>query len=295
MKNPEKLCILPFDHQTGLWKAFGWTVPITLEQEILMEQTRMIIYQGYLKSLEMGVIKQETAILTDDNYGRKVIEQAKKDNVPVIYTLEKSGQPYLLFNHENWQEKISEIQPDWIKTLVRYNPLNDPGHLQITRENLLLVSNFAKEHTIGFMIEPLVPPTPEQSENNDYDHQLRPDLTVQMIHEIYNAGIFPNIWKIEGSDTTEFYKKSADAIASHDSNARIVVLGRNETLDQVGQWLTVGGENDSVIGFAVGRTVFLDAIKKFIAGEYTDQQAIDQISENYFKLYQTFSKTKTPE
>ena len=122
---------------------------------------------------------------------------------------------------------------------------------------------------------------------------MRPALTVRMINEIYEAGIFPTVWKIEGSDDIEFYNKSANAIAAHDTNARIVVLGRNETIETVSTWMATGAQNDYVIGFAVGRTVFLDAIKKYISKEMTRDQAVQQIGENFYKIYKAFTNAKT--
>ena len=293
MKAPKHLFVLPFDHQTGLWKEFGWMNPITDDQTALMIKTRDITYQGYQYGLSLGIPVADTAILTDDIYGKNVIEHAKENHHPLIYTLEKSGQPALVFQHNDWQERILASKPQWIKTLVRYNPTANRTDLDATLTNLKIVSDFAHEHSIPFMIEPLVQPTEPQKEISDFDHTMRPDLTVQMIHEIYSAGITPTVWKIEGSDSAEFYTKSADAITSHDTDARIVVLGRNETLEQVCEWLTVGAQNDFVIGFAVGRTVFLDAIKKYLSGEMTNEDAIKQIGENYFKLYQAFINAKT--
>ena len=293
MKAPKHLFVLPFDHQTGLWKEFGWMNPITDDQTALMIKTRDITYQGYQYGLSLGIPVADTAILTDDIYGKNVIEHAKENHHPLIYTLEKSGQPALVFQHNDWQERILASKPQWIKTLVRYNPTANRTDLDATLTNLKIVSDFAHEHSIPFMIEPLVQPTESQKEISDFDHTMRPDLTVQMIHEIYSAGITPTVWKIEGSDSAEFYTKSADAITSHDTDARIVVLGRNETLEQVCEWLTVGAQNDFVIGFAVGRTVFLDAIKKYLSGEMTNEDAIKQIGENYFKLYQAFINAKT--
>jgi 5-dehydro-2-deoxygluconokinase len=116
-----------------------------------------------------------------------------------------------------------------------------------------------------------------------------------MMDEIYSNGIYPAVWKIEGSDDVEFYNKASAVIAKYDPNARIVVLGRNETIENVSKWLAAGAQNDYVIGFAVGRTVFLDAIKKYMSGEFTNDEAIKEIGENYFKLYQAFINAKTHE
>ncbi len=293
MKAPKNLFVLPFDHQTGLWKAFGWAEPISDDQNALMIETRDITYEGYQYGLRLGIPTVDTAILTDDIYGKNVIDSARENEHPLIYTLEKSGQPSLVFQHDDWQNRVLKNKPQWIKTLVRYNPEANRVDLDKTLANAKIVSDFAKTHNIPYMIEPLVQPTDTQKEIADFDHAMRPDLTVRMINEIYESGIFPTVWKIEGSDDIEFYNKAADAIAAHDTDARIVVLGRNETIETVSTWIATGAQNDYVIGFAVGRTVFLDAIKKYISKEITRDQAVQQIGENFYKIYKAFTNAKT--
>jgi myo-inositol catabolism protein IolC len=293
MKAPQNLFVLPFDHQTGLFKAFGWTEPLSDEQIQFVIDSRHIIYEGYQHGITLGIPAQSTAILTDDIYGNQVIIDAKKDNYPLIYTLEKSGQPSLVFQHEDWKERVLQNKPEWIKTLVRYNPDANRTDLDMTLANLKIVSNFAQAHQIPFMIEPLVQPTDEQKNLTDFDHALRPDLTVRMIHEIYDAEILPTIWKIEGSDDINFYNKAADAIASHDTDARIVVLGRNETIEKVSEWISVGAQNSYVVGFAVGRTVFLDSIMNFLHNTMTRDEAVRKIGENYYTIYKAFIDAKT--
>jgi 5-dehydro-2-deoxygluconokinase len=252
----------------------------------------MLTYEGYLYGLSLGIPKSQTAILTDDLYGNEVLQRAHAEHTPIIYTLEKSGQSYLDFIHNDWRERALRDRPDWIKTLVRYNPTANKNDLSTTLENLKLVSDFAHDNDFGFMIEPLVPPTDEQKDIMDFDHVLRPELTVQMIREIYDYGIYPNIWKIEGLDTIDFYTHVSEAISLYDSNARIVILGRNESLDNVKKWLSVGAVESSVVGFAVGRTVFLDAIQQFISGNITSEEARKLIGQNYYELYKTFYDAK---
>jgi myo-inositol catabolism protein IolC len=289
---PTGLYVLPFDHQNSLYKLFGWQLPLSPEQESVMRKTRMVTYEGYLQGVALGVPQTDTAILTDDLYGDEVLARAASDHTPVIYTLEKSGQEILTFAHDNWQEIVLEKNPTWIKTLVRYNPTADSENLRITRQRLKQVSDFAREHGYGFMIEPLVIPTEEQKTNPDFDHVMRPELTVHMLREIYEADIYPTIWKIEGLDTVDFYNHASDTIQHYDASARIVVLGRSESITTVKQWLSAGAQNPMVIGFAIGRTVFADALLEFIRGNITDKEAITIIANNYYELYTTFIQAK---
>jgi hypothetical protein len=55
------------------------------------------------------------------------------------------------------------------------------------------------------MFELLVPMMHEQSDRLEgdqhlYDHDLRPSLMIAAIKELQNAGVEPDVWKIEGLD-----------------------------------------------------------------------------------------------
>ena len=59
-----------------------------------------------------------------------------------------------------------------------------------------------------FMFELLVPAEKAQLEKvggdkKRYDHELRPGLMVQAIHDLQDAGVEADVWKIEGIDSTE--------------------------------------------------------------------------------------------
>lgn len=289
---PMGLYVLPFDHQNSLIKLFGWSDALTPEQIEFIKQTRMITYEGYLHGISLGIPADQTAILTDDLYGNDVLQRAASESVPIIYTLEKSGQARLVFAHDNWKEIVLRDKPTWIKTLIRYNPSANRDDLDATRLNLRLVSDFARENGFGFMIEPLVIPTDTQKDIPDFDHTTRPELTLAMLTELYKDNIYPTIWKIEGSDSREFYTQVANLIASYDKNARIVVLGRNESFETVEKWLIAGSYTNTVIGFAIGRTVFADILIDVQSGNITRQEASERIGRNYFKLYQAFTQNK---
>ena len=58
------------------------------------------------------------------------------------------------------------------------------------------------------MFELLVPPEKDQLEfvhedKRAYDLEIRPGLMIQAIHELQDAGVEPDVWKIEGLDRRE--------------------------------------------------------------------------------------------
>ena len=68
-----------------------------------------------------------------------------------------------------------------------------------------------------------------------------------------------------------------------------VVLGRGADNSQVEKWLRAGAKVDGVVGFAIGRTIFKDALSKFGKKEISKDEAVAHIAENYKYFYEVFA------
>jgi 5-dehydro-2-deoxygluconokinase len=293
----QPLYILPFDHRTGLYREFGWAEPLTGEQIEVMKRHRGIIYDGLKRSLGLGIPKEHIGVLTDDIFGIEVLNEASREGFITILTTEKSGTPFFDFEHgEKWKEMISAMQPTFTKALVRYNPEGNNEDNQKSLANLKLLSDFSHENGYKFLVEPLVPGTEAQlagigDDKKRYDAELRPALTAQMIKEFQAYSVEPDIWKIEGFENESSYEKVvSQARSGGRNNVGIISLGRNETDKTVSTWLHAGSHVTGVIGFAVGRTIFLDSLKQLMAGEISEEEASSHIAEKFFYFYKIFTQ-----
>lgn len=293
----QPLYILPFDHRTGLYKLFGWTEPLADEQINNMKSGRRLIFDAILQAVAQGVPKENTPVFTDDIYGKEVLLEAAAKGFMTFLTTEKSGIPYFDFEHgENFKTIISEINPTFTKALVRFNPEGNQDDNAHSLQNLKKLSDFSHENGYKFVIEPLVAATEEQlasvSGNKAlYDETVRPSLTVRMIEHMHTAGIEPDIWKIEGFKNSENYQAVVNAARSGArSEVGIISLGRNETDETVSQWLKAGAAVDGVIGFAIGRTIFLDALTKFQSGDLDHDSAVTEIANRFVHFYKVFTE-----
>lgn len=292
----QNLCILPFDHRSYFEKLLGFSEPLSSEQVAEITTYKKIIYAGYEKSLELGVRIEDSAILVDDVFGKDILIDALSKKYTVLQSTEVSGIDHFEFEHPDWQERIHTIRPTFVKALVRYNPAGNLTLNKQSLENLELLSSFAHEHGYKFLIEPLIPATPEQlvevhDNQHSYDTNLRPHLTVQMIHEMYAHGIEPDVWKIEGLFTSNDYALVQQAVTQDGrDHVGIVCLGRNETDETVALWITEGKKVSRVIGFAVGRTVFLDALMEYKNKNMNYDETVVAIAQRFKYFYDIFKK-----
>lgn len=295
--NNDILAILPFDHRTGLYRELGWSEPLSDEQKTQMKQGRRLIYDAIVQAVHDGIPREQTIVFTDDLFGAEVLHDAKDAGFTTSLTTEQSGIPYFNFEHADFGSAIQSIKPDMVKALVRYNPAGDANNNRTSLENLKKLSDYAHEHGLLFLIEPLIPATDEQLAKMDgdkhrYDTELRPGLTVQMIHDMQNAGIEPDIWKIEGFADPVLYEMVVAAAQTNGRNAHLIALGRNETDGVVASWLRAGATVPGVIGFAVGRTVFLESLKQFLSGGLSHDDAVVIIAKKFREFYDVFTQAK---
>ena len=114
---------------------------------------------------------------------------------------------------------------------------------------------------------------------------VQDDTSARVIQRFYDLGIFPDWWKLEPFATDAAYAQACDAITRNDPFVRgVVVLGLDADEPALAASLTIAARHDLVKGFAVGRTIFGDAARGWLAGMMTDAEAVATMSAKYARL-----------
>ena len=286
----EDLYILAFDHRGTITKGLLGVEgrEPTEEEAKKVSELKQIIFDGFLKANESGITGGEPAILVDETFGLEIQQKAKEMNIKFAAPVEKSGQKVFDFEYGNqYGEKINEVGADFVKILVRWNPDDDEGTRETQGNRVKELSDWLSKNDKKFLLEFLVPATEEQlaSVENDqarYDSEIRPKLAVKVVQEMRERGADPDIWKIEGLETVEDCENVAAAIKTGDrENVMAVVLGRGASDEKVHEWLRAGSSVDGYRGFAIGRSIFWNALKGYHEGEKTKDEAVEEIAESY--------------
>jgi myo-inositol catabolism protein IolC len=290
----EPLFILAMDHRASLSKdVFGISGEWSPTDLTRMRQAKSLIYRG-LRHVAGRVPSGREGVLVDEDLGAEVARNAKSDGIVLLMPIEKSGsRVFELEFGDQFAEHVEAFDPDFFKLLVRFNPLDDESMRQTQIERLAMVSQWAERTNRRWIIELLVPPTPEQlaahGDQAGFDTRERPGLTAQVIAELYAGTVYPTIWKLEGYETEAGAEVVLAAVAAeHDHPAVCIVLGRDAPLSQVEHWLTVGARCNFV-GFAVGRTIWEDALRRHLAGSLSSEGLVDAVAENYSTLVDAYS------
>jgi 5-dehydro-2-deoxygluconokinase len=299
-----KLYFLAFDHRGSFQKKmFGIEGDPTDEQTRTIADAKHLIYEGMLKAVEKGSVKgDEIGVLVDEQFGGDIPREAKRDGLKLAMPVEKSGQDEFDFEYgEAFGEHIEKFDPDFSKVLVRYNPDEDAETNRRQLELLKRLADWLHERDRKFLFELLVPATEQQlasvgGDGDRYDAELRPELMRRVIEETQAFGVEVDIWKIEGVDDGSDAEMLAKQARTGEGREGVVcvLLGRGASDEKVDHWLRVAAPVEGFVGFAIGRSIWWDALKGFLDGSVERDAAAEQIADKYLRFIKVYEEAGTP-
>ena len=296
-----KLYILAFDHRGSFQKKmFGIQGDPTPEETARIVDAKHLIYEGMTEAVSRGAEASATGVLVDEQFGGTIPEQAHAAGLKLAMPVEKSGENHFDFEYgDDFGAHILKFNPDFSKVLVRYNP-EDPD-VDMNREQLIKLKRLADwlhEHDRKFLFELLVPATEAQLAKVDGAPPLRHRTAAgaDAPHDRGDPGFGceVDIWKIEGVDERSDAEILAKQARSGEGRAGVtcVLLGRGASTEKVEQWLQAASTVDGFIGFAIGRSIWWDALKGFLAEDLDRAAAASQIADNYLHFVEVYEGQK---
>ena len=283
------LYLLPFDHRASyILGLFGWKEPFNAEQMVTVAYSKQVIYAGFQLAIADHVPKDHVGLLVDEEFGSAILRDAASKGYITAASVEQSGQEEFAFAYgEDFAQHIQAVAPTFAKVLVRYNPEGDVALNQRQVSRLKRLSDSLHRTQTLFLFELLVPATPlhldqVEGDTHAYDLQLRPRLMLQAIQALQDAGVEPDVWKVEGLDAREDGVKLVEMARRGGRNSvGLIVLGRGAERDRVEHWLKTAASVPGFIGFAVGRTSFWQPLLDVVAKRLSQEEAATHIAHNF--------------
>jgi myo-inositol catabolism protein IolC len=294
-----KLYILAFDHRGSFQKKmFGIEGDPTEEETETISDAKRLIFEGMQVAVERGVDAEATGVLVDEQFGSDIPKRAKEGGLKLSMPVEKSGQNEFDFQYDDqFGDHIERYDPDFSKVLVRLNPDGDSEMNERQLGRLKRLADWLHEHDRKFLFELLVPAEDSQLEQVDgdsdrYDAELRPELMRRAIEMTQDYGCEVDIWKIEGVDAREDAEMLAEQTRKGEGreNVKSVLLGRGASDEKVEHWLQQAAGVEGFIGFAIGRSIWWDALKGFLDKELDRDAAATKIADNYLHFVDVYEK-----
>jgi 5-dehydro-2-deoxygluconokinase len=111
------------------------------------------------------------------------------------------------------------------------------------------------------------------------------DTIAGVLDHLYGLGIRPDWWKLEPLTAAAAWGAVDEVIAKHDPDCRgIVILGKEADQTALEAAFRASSASTYVNGFAVGRTIFMNAAEQWLKGEIGDEAAIEEMAQRFRSL-----------
>ncbi|MEH6774456.1 MAG: 5-dehydro-2-deoxygluconokinase [Cereibacter changlensis] len=217
-------------------------------------------------------------ILCDSRLGRRALHRAAGTGLWIGRPVEWPGSRPL--------ELEPEIGPDFgglsewplehvVKVLCFCHPTDTPEMRAVQEATVTRLFHAARRNRLEFLLE-IIP-----SKVGPVDDET----SATLIRRFYEIGIYPDWWKLEPFTTDAAWAGACAAITENDPHVRgVVVLGLDAGEAELAASLALAARHDLVKGFAVGRTIFADAARGWLAGEMDDAAAVEMMAQRYRRL-----------
>lgn len=281
----KQLFVFAFDHRWQLLELAqkGGQDParIAAIKQLFIQAVERV--EGKLR--EQGV-EADVGILADQRFGQDALNAATGRGWWVARPVEVQGSRPLAFEHGRsiGSNLIAWPQEQIIKCLVQFHPDDEPL-LRLEQEAQLKALYQAAQTSGHELLLEVVPPKDHPS--------TYPDVLYRSLKRLYNLGIYPAWWKIE-AQTAEQWRKLDELIEERDPYCRgVVLLGLNAPADSLAEGFQQASQSRTCRGFAVGRTIFQEPSRAWMAGEIDDETLIQQVQQTFEQLIQAWRSART--
>ena len=216
-------------------------------------------------------------MLLDGTYGREALFRAEDHHFWIGRPVELPGSRPLDFEGGG---SLAAKLIEWpvnhiIKCLCFYHP-DDSDELKARQEReLLRLYDAARSLHREVLVEIIC----------GKHGELKDDTSARVMHRLYELGIKPDWWKLEPQKSAKAWANITAEIESYDPSCRgIVMLGLDAPAAELMAAFRIAKAVKRVKGFAVGRTIFADPARAWMAGKIDDATATAQMADRFAQL-----------
>lgn len=274
------LCIFAFDHRKQLVemaeKCGANLNKIPTLKKLLLQAAEQTAKQE-------GIANGYAGVLADTTFGQAALNEITGKGWWIGRPIElPSSRPLRLEHGDLGSQLISWPAEHVVKCLAFYHPADNVALRAEQDEMLKQVYQTCCRTGHELLLEIILPADMEQNENH----------YAEMIKHFYTIGLKPDWWKLPGV-SAQAWQAISQVIEQNDPYCRgILILGLDAPEETFKQVFNASANAPLVKGFAVGRTIFGQPSAQWLAGELSDEQLIQAVSERYKRLIHLWKNRK---
>ncbi|ANQ27855.1 5-dehydro-2-deoxygluconokinase [Vibrio natriegens] len=267
----DELCVMAFDHRSQLEdmarEAGTDTARIKTLKKLIFKASQQVAQEANLAG--------KAGLLCDSTFGQDVLNEVTGQGWWIGRPIELPGSRPLRLEHGN----IGSQLIDWplehvVKCLVFYSP-EDELDIRTEQEELVQeVYQACCKSGHELLLEVILPAGVKKEDR----------LYIQALERFYDLGIKPDWWKLPALDADSWDTVSA-VVTERDAFCRgVVILGLDAPQEELQKGFDATAGKEIVKGFAVGRTLFGEPSRQWLANSINDETLIENIKQNYHNL-----------
>lgn len=275
------LCILAFDHrrqfeQMAAAVGAGFE-PITVFKDLVAQALLSVATQHGRESM-LGAI-------VDDRHGSLALARLNRSGCWISRPVEVPGSRPLEFEPRG--DIGLEIQT-WprrhvIKCLINCHPA-DPIELRLAQEARIVTLNFAVRALERELLIEVI--------SSGAGRAIDSHTTANVLRRFYHLGVRPAWWKLEAQSADSWHEIAGVIAASDPVCHGVLLLGLDASEDQLAQSFEIAARQPVCRGFAIGRTIFGQPARDWLAGSIDDTTAIARLAAGYSRVIELWRRLR---
>lgn len=281
----KQLFVFAFDHR-GQLVELAQHSSRELKAIAQLKQLFIEAVQRVEAELRRRGIEADVGLLADQRFGQEALNAATGRGWWVARPVEVQGSRPLAFEHGRsvGSNLIAWPQEQIIKCLVQFHPDDEPL-LRLEQEAQIRGLYQASQVSGHELLLEIIPPKDLPG--------AHPEVLYRSLKRLYNLGIYPAWWKIEAQSAEE-WKKLDELIQERDPYCRgVVLLGLNASAEALAEGFRQAADSRTCRGFAVGRTIFQEPSRAWLAGEIDDATLIHQVQGTFEQLINAWRSARS--
>ncbi|WP_137938268.1 5-dehydro-2-deoxygluconokinase [Chitinivorax sp. B] len=281
-KSWHDICVFAFDHRSQFFELARSTGAAESRLPVL----KKLLVNAVEQTEQALKLQGHIGVLIDDRYGEDALHAATGRGWWIGRSVELPGSNPLQFDRGRsiGTTLISWPQEHIIKCLVFYHP-DDTVENRLEQEAQIRAVYDAAQVSGHELLLEVIPP-------KDLPHT--PDTVYRALKRLYNIGIYPEWWKLAPLTAAQWQMIDA-LIEERDPYCRgVVMLGLNAPLSELQQGFVEARDAQYCRGFVVGRTIFHEPARQWLAGEIDDAGLVRLARDNFEALIETWRAVRRP-
>ncbi|MBE7212812.1 MAG: DUF2090 domain-containing protein, partial [Gluconacetobacter diazotrophicus] len=281
----------------------GGVLALACDHRVQLEQVADSVGAGFDRIAPFKLLAVEAAVrvadgrngfgmFLDGRHGREALFAASRAGLWVARPIERTGSRPLDFEggpDGNASGSLGAALVEWpieqvVKVLCFTHPDDDEALILRQERELLRAQDACRRQNRTLLVEIIA----------GRHGVLATDTVPRIVRRLYDVGLRPDWWKLEPQRDAAAWRAVSAVIAERDPWCRgVVMLGLEAPAAELVEAFGAVAGVDAVKGFAIGRTIFIDPARDWMAGRITDAEAVDRMADRFAGLVEAWERANS--